>query len=81
MRADRPIVHMVRQSPGSAVWHFAREARTDNGSKLIHYGDCATAFFEVSDHRSFLLGAILPEPICKACLNVRRGRRVDGSQT
>ena len=80
MRADRPVVHMVRQSPGSAVWHFTREAHTNSDSTLIHYGDCQSVFFSVSDHRSFRLGAQLPEPICRQCLNVRRGRRVDGSK-
>lgn len=77
MRANSLKVHMIRQSPGSVVWHYARESYTNNDTKLIHYGDCGSVFFSVSDCRDFFLGATLPEPICKACLQRRGyGRRL-----
>lgn len=65
---------------GSNVWHYASEAYTNNDTKLIHYADCQTAFFAVAECRDFWLGAKLPNDICAACSNVRRGLSVRGEQ-
>lgn len=78
-RADRLRVHMIK-TKGSNVWHYASEAYTNKNTKLIHYADCQTAFFDVAECRDFWLAAKLPDVICAACRNVRRGLTVRGER-